>query len=206
MKVCMTIISLVALVIVSGFSANCLASDSPIGRGSSIATGTMSFTSSGGSLWNNERGDNLFEFESSPGGGFFILDGLSINAYGSHRYSKQGDDRSEVWSLGPRVQYYFDFNKSKLEAKGKFFPSVGLAYLWTKKTLKYSETGFPDDKFSGNTIRVDAGGTYMLSNSIGISMGVYFAQDRFKQKEPIEFDSQEGNRVGIELGWTAFLF
>lgn len=174
-------------------------------KSSWFLSGGMSagFSSAGGDLNKNANGDSETMFHIAPAGGIFIVDGLAIGATANFGQTKQGDYKATDFAIGPMIMFYPTAKKMNGDVKGKIMPFIsGYATIGQDKT----EYGPNTDTFKSSRTNFggEAGGTLMLTNSLGIFGEAYFEAQKYKQKEPTESASISGTEFGVYFGVIGF--
>ena len=93
----------------------------PTDKGSKMVSGSFSFSSMGGDLY-EEDGDRIMLIQFTPSVSYFTEPGF---AFGGKlmllRYSI-GDHSLTAWSIGPQLLYFLGENKPKVAVKGAIYP------------------------------------------------------------------------------------
>ena len=197
------IISVILIVFSTGLLS---AGESPISKGAKLAGGSLAYTSRSGDLWENGNNDRLTITEGQPVFMFFIAEGFAAGIVGLSQKLSQGKQERSVFGLGPEIQYYFDPQKEEDKFKGKFLPFVSFGATYLTATKNFGSAGETTKEYSGFSIRGKGGVVYMMSNSIGMTIGLSYSYDKLKQTEPEETNSLNGGSFMIEYGFTAFIF
>ena len=179
------------------------AAKSPIGRGSRIVDGAITFDSKGGEFYEDENGKRESEWRLYPSGGYFVRDNVAVSLILEIASIKQGNFLDQIWAVGPGARYYFGGGRN---SSGTYY-FVGGAYLFGQYI---NDSGVADEQRQNYTLQslnLDAGLTYMLSEAVGATISVFYDLSWVKQKEPEEGDSWvDGNDLGFKFGFTTFLF
>ena len=109
----------------------------------------------------------------------------------------------QIWALGPGAKYYFGGGRQS----GGTYYFVGGAYLFGQYIHDSGVSEEPRDHYNLQTVKLDTGMTYMLSEAVGATIALFYDLSWVKQNEPEKGDSWvNGNNVGFEFGFTTFLY
>jgi len=179
------------------------AAKSPIGQGSRIVAGAISFDSKGGAFYEDEDGKRESEWKLYPSGGYFIRDRIAVSLVLEVAIIRQGEFLDQIWAVGPGAEYYFGGGRQS----GGTYYFVGGAYLFGQYI---HDSGIPEERrehYNLQNLKLDTGMTYMLSDAVGATIALFYDLTWVKQNEPDKGDSWvNGNNVGFEFGFTTFLF
>jgi hypothetical protein len=194
---------LAASLIVIAMTAQSRAARSPIGQGSRIVAGAITYDSRGGAFYEDENGKRESEWRLYPSGGYFVRDHVAVSLILEVASIKQGRFLDQIWAIGPGAKYYFGGGRKS----GGTYYFVGGAYLFGQYI---HDSGVPEDRrehYSLQSLKLDTGMTYMLSEAVGATIALFYDLTWVKQSEPEKGDSWvNGNDVGFEFGFTTFLF
>ena len=178
------------------------AAKSPIGQGSRIVAGAITFDSRGGAFYEDEDGKRESEWRLYPSGGYFVRDRVAVSLILEVASIKQGRFMDQIWGVGPGAKYYFGGKPSD----GTYY-FVGGAYLFGQYI---HDSGVPEEERSNynlQNLKLDTGMTYMISEAVGATIALFYDLAWVKQNEPEKGSSWvNGNNVGFEFGFTTFLF
>jgi len=166
-------------------------------KGNIDFSGSMSFTSSNGDLYDvNDEGRSSFYF--GPSAGYFVMDNLSVGLGLGFNTSSQGDASSSGLSFGPRVNYY-------LNQMGPGYPFAQLGITMASSTSNSGMAGAQDNKYSYTYIGMGVGYIYFLNDKIGAIGTINYDMNSEKMKEPVELDSESGTQLSFRIGFRMFL-
>ncbi len=200
MVLCLTLA--VSLVVIA-LAPQSQAAKSPISQGSRIVAGAITFDSKGGAFYEDENGKRESEWRLFPSGGYFVRDRVAVSLILEVASIKQGNFLDQIWAVGPGAKYYFGGGRG---AGGTYY-FVGGAYLFGQYI---HDSGLLEERrehYNLQSIKLDTGMTYMLSEAVGATIALFYDLAWVKQNEPEKGDSWvNGNNVGFEFGFTTFLF
>lgn len=175
----------IMLAVVTGlaFGAN-----SPIGKGSSLVSGTGSYTSQGGDLY--EYHGNRYNRLSLQGSvSTFVSTGFYIGGQFLLESISQGGSVFGI-GIGPKIGYVFGGGLTE-EVKGSVLPYLGTS-------LMYKSASGGGASATGTSVSFSGGFIQFVSRSVALNFeGVY-------QIDSIE--SIRGNSFGIVAGFGIFLW
>ena len=174
--------------------------DGPVAKGSMILTGNLYFMSQSGDLYENWEGDGLTTVSLTPGIGYFISPGFVIGGDFNLLNMSQGEYSGTAFSVGPKLGYYFGANNARTEFKGAAYPYIAAFASFGS----ISEEG--DDDISTTSLGFTGGVVYMVSNAVGIDLGLRFASDKYSTEIDGESYSESGTSLLIGAGVSAFIF
>lgn len=177
-----------------------LAQSYPVDKGSTVLMGSVSFSSAGGDLYENNDGERRTSFEFSPMFGYFVAPGFSVGLQITYSNQAQGDASLSTWAAGPEIAYFIGGNKAKESIKGSTYPFLTAGYYF--QGTSYSN-GSNDSSNSGSKFRLGAGIDYLLTESVGLFGLLAYDMDTEK---PEEGDSISGNHFGLYVGFNIFLY
>jgi len=202
MKRTVLCLMLAVSLIVIAMTAQSQATKSPIGQGSRIVAGAITYDSKGGAFYEDENGKRESEWRLYPSGGYFVRDRVAVSLILEVASIKQGRFLDQIWALGPGAKYYFGDQKS-----GGTYYFVGGAYLFGQYIHDSGEPEEPRQRYNLQSIKMDTGMTYMLSDAVGVTIALFYDLAWVKQTDPVKGSSWvNGNNVGFEFGFTTFLF
>jgi hypothetical protein len=190
----------VVLGVVLLLAVTATAAEHPVDKGSAIINGTVFFQSMTGEAYENFEGDGVTVLAAAPAVGFFVAPGVVIGGeFGYVDYSV-GDESLSAFGVGPTVGYYFNSDPFRPEARGAAYPYV-------KGFFKYGkldpDSDDPDDAITQTTFGGQAGVVYMISNAVGLDLGVRIQSDTIDEEEA-DSESVSGTVLWFGAGITAF--
>jgi len=181
-----------------------LAQEYVVDKGVIHFSGTVSFESRGGDLY-EVYDDDLRErrvsiYSINPSFLYFVMPNLSIGGEFLYDRLSTTDESLSIFGLGPRAAYYFGE-----EDRGSY-PYMGASFLFAKigedGTITVNRNFYPE----GTLIRITpfAGVVFMVSKNVGVSVEVYAKIDSFKAKGGDK--SYKGDIFGLRFGIAGFIF
>ncbi len=182
----MRVILVISLIILfAGIST--FAADYPFDPGSKKIGGNAYFSFQGGDAYPDitrlSLSPQIAVFSSQDmyyGGGFF-LEHISSDYYGDNTY----------WAFGPIFGYYFNTPINELEVKGRTFPFVEAKATFGR-----------EDEVNIFSFGGTLGMTWMMSNAVGLDVGVSFTIDNFSYSGY----SASGTTILLGVGVSSFVF
>jgi hypothetical protein len=167
-----------------------------IDKKATIISGTGSFMSQGGDLFEDTDGNNITTITFTPNINHFITKNFFIGAGIEFSTESQGDYKSNAIGIGPQIGYVFGGPQSKA------LPYLDLGILYYKMNVDY---GFADDfQISGSDIYLGFGVIVPIKAHIGLIFeGGYHMLD-LKDKD--SDDTSSGNILSIGVGIAGLLF
>jgi hypothetical protein len=196
MRTCFVVCCVLMLLGAAAFGA-----DGPVAKGSMILTGNVYFMSQSGDLYENSDGDGLTTVTLTPGFGYFISPGFVIGGDINYARVSMGDNYESVFSIGPKIGYYFGANNGRTEFKGAVYPFVTAFAAFGTMSASYT-----DEDISTTVFGLSGGVVYMVSNSVGLDMGLRFSSDKWSADYEGESHSESGASLLIGAGVSAFVF
>ena len=173
----------------------------PVSKGNEVYSGAISYSSAGGSYYENATGDRTHEFIMTPGGGLFLRDGLAVNVILEGRWFSHGGVRDDYYSIGPRLEYYWDTTGGE-DAKGHWLPHVGLAYLWGRAELESPDSL---EKFNTGMTSMSVGVDHMLTDHVAGTLTINYRVGHYNRTDSGEGANLKANRWIVLLGIKAFV-
>jgi hypothetical protein len=176
---------------------------SPIDKGSMQLEGGIVFNSLSGDLYENSNDEGQTFFAVRPGAFYFVIPNLAVGAELDFSTWSQGDANTAEIGIGPKVLYAFDLDKSRTEVKGKIYPFVGAAFIYTSITQNSGASGAGDVKSSMTRMSLGAGALYMISSAVAVSASVVYDIDKWS---PDEGSSLDGAVLQFGVGIASFIY
>jgi hypothetical protein len=173
----------------------------PLAAGVRVFTGSIAFSSAGGSYYANDAGDRTQEWILQPGGGVFVADGLACNLLASGTWFRQGGVVANHYEIGPTAEYYFD-TVGDDPAKGHALPYVGAGYLWGKVR---GEMPGSTTSYNSGVVLLKAGLAWMIAENAAADIAVQCRFGTYTQKRPQDGPRFHGDRWTIHWGMKVFL-
>jgi hypothetical protein len=159
-----------------------------VDRGSILAAGNASFTSTGSNL---PGGDGrVTALVLQPRLQYFVQPGLAVGGEVTLTRFSRGSNSTTSYGVGPSASYYFGADQAR-----PFHPYVGAGVQYAR---------FDTGSFSSSTVggRAAAGIAFMLSSAVALDGSVFYATTRRHGEEP-NFGTDV---VGVAVGVAAFVF
>ena len=166
-----------------------------VDKGATMIAGSVSFSSSGGELFEDYDGNSDNVFSLSPtinyfvGKNFFIGGGLEFST------ETQGDYKSNSIGVGPQIGYAFGNQESKV------FPFVDLGLRYYGMSVDY---GSGNSEGSGRDIFLGAGMIFPVRSHLGLTFEAGYHMLNIKEKDYDE--NYSGNVLGISIGIVGLLY
>ncbi|MGB3478916.1 MAG: outer membrane beta-barrel protein [bacterium] len=170
---------------------------SAIDKGSVIVGGGAAFSSLGGDLYENSKGNGVTILLFAPECGTFVTSHLALSGQLIIGHLKRGDDKLYAIGVGPRLRYYFGQTSQSGPVKGTTYPYLTGAFTWGQYNDEDS------DKHTVTALSFGGGITHMVANSVGLFAEVNYRADKFKKAES---NSESGTSINMMAGFTLFLW
>ncbi len=175
---------------------------SPIDQGNKLIAGGLSFSSSGGDLYesNNER---LNSIKIAPTINFFVFKGFALGGKLQLDRQSQGSSSNTVWGIGPQFMWFPLIEQPTSEIKGFIYPYIGAYALFAKDTLRYEvNKDSVVEKAEATFYGFGGGFCCMLTETVGLmAEGIYELQ----VARPENIESIDGNSFTFNISIAAFL-
>ena len=172
------------------FPAALAAQGGPIDPGSIVLGGSVSFTSSGGDLYENAEGDRATTITINPRALFFVMRGLAVGGDVLISTSSQGDFDSTTLGIGPAAYYFFGGPNARI------YPFIGAS-------VGYAKVSVEDFDGSGLVYGPTAGVAFLLSESVALTTAATYRMENVSIDEIDE--DVDGNVFSIDVGIQAFM-
>lgn len=184
---------LLAFALIAGLATPVAGQSFAIDQGSMVLDGSISFTNSGGDLYENANGDRSTEILLLPSLLYFVSPGLALGGELVVQRVSQGDFSATTLGVGPEVAYFFG------DAESTVYPFVNAS-------MSYVNTSSSGNGIDASGVGFDAGGgaAFMLTGTVAITGQVAYTFQNLSIDQTDE--SRSGNMFRIELGVAAFLF
>ena len=110
------------------------------------------------------------------------------------------EDTGEPDIIGPVVGYYFNTDKTRVEAKGAVYPYVQAFFNYGQEKF---DSGAGDITWDLMQFGGEGGVVIMLSNAVGVEASVRFSADSWS---PEVGDSFSGTSIMAGFGITSFIY
>lgn len=142
------------------------AQDYAIDRGAVILGGSVSWSTSGGDLYENSEGDRYNSLLLNPRLLYFVTPGLAVGGDVYVESASRGDFDVTTIAAGPAVAYFFGGAESTV-------------YPFVSGMIGYGKTSTSGLDGSGLVFGAGAGAAFMLSESVALTAGgTYRIEDR----------------------------
>ena len=169
---------------------------SPIRHGSLQIAGSAQFTHSRDI--GNDRGWTVFEV--TPRLGYFVVNGLALNANLRFRYSWEDGSHVTEWGVGPGLTYYVNL-KSR-----HFYPFLSGRTLFAQDVPSADQFGITT-KSTDCVWLASAGGLIMLGSHVGISGELFYQHEHLTAKTTgAPRVANNAETYGLQWGVAAFIF
>lgn len=187
---------IVIIICLSILSSTISAQQYAIDKNATIISGSGSFVSQGGNLFEDIDGNKATEFSFIPSVNHFITKNLYIGGALEFSTKSQGDYNHNGISIGPGIGYAFGTSESQV------FPYLELGMHYYKMNVNYG-TG-NDFRFSGSDIYLGAGVIVPIKEHIGLIFGSGYHMMDLKDKDAD--DTYSGNIFSIAVGIAGLIF
>ena len=160
-----------------------------VDHGVVMADGTVSYSSAGGDLHEVE-GEKLTSFLFNPSVGYFFAPNLVIGLEALFDSEKQGDSKTTTLGIGPKMAFYFGDSGTDL------FPFLGASAV-VGKLSNHADHSLVDFTFA-------AGVTKMIAKNVGLTVKAAYVIESSKPEKAD--DAIKGNKIGIGIGLSTFIF
>lgn len=167
------------------------AQDYAIDRGSMVLGGSVSWSSSGGELYENADGDRVNSLLLNPQVMYFVTPGFALGGDLLVERVSQGEFDATTIAVGPAASYFFGGPESSI------YPFVGA-------TVGYASTSSSGADASGIAFGGAAGAAFMLSRSVALTGAATYRVQNLSVDQVDE--SFTGNAFALQIGVEAFLF
>ena len=162
-----------------------------VDKGGFILSGTGSFTSQGGDLYEDFEGNRLSTFSLTSAANYFVVRNVFIGAGISYNRISQGDSSMSTIGIGPTVGYAFG------KAEGKSYPYVATG-------IHFHSLGFDGETTSGTNILISAGMIFSVKKHLGLVLEIGYNFQNLKHEDWDE--SMSGNAFVISIGIAGLIF
>jgi len=177
-----------------------LAADGPYQQGALIIGGSVSFTNQSDDAYEGAGSVSQTTITAIPSIGLFTADRTMIGFQMIVNYYDWGEWEESTFGFGPLFSYYFVSDPDEA-TKGRWIPYVGAFAAFSKEKWTigdYEVTNYKIFRFG-----VRGGVDYMISNSVGLSLGAIISRDRFEVPSGA---SASGTTIQLAVGIDTFLF
>jgi hypothetical protein len=178
-----------------GLSSAVLAQQYSIDKKATIISGSASFMSQGGDIFEDSDGNKATTFNITPTINHFITKNFFIGGSLEFSTESQGDYKSNGIGIGPQIGYAFGGSQSKA------FPYLDLGIRYYKM---YADYGSDDFQFSGSDISLGFGVIVPIKDHIGLIFEGGYNMLDVKDKDTN--DNYSGNIFSIGVGIAGLLF
>lgn len=161
-----------------------------------ILSGSGSFMSKGGDLFEDVSGNKATTFNLTPSVDYFVAKNFFIGGGLDFSTSSQGNFSSNGIGIGPELGFAFG------SAQSKAFPFLQIGILYYK--MNYDFGSGDDSQFSGSNIFLGCGAIFPVKAHIGVILSGGYHMLDLKDREANE--SYSGNIFTIGIGITGLLF
>lgn len=179
-------------ILLLSFSATfAFSQDYAVDKGGFILSGTGSFTSQGGDLYEDFEGNRLSTFSLTSAANYFVVRNVFIGAGVAYTRVSQGEDSMSTIGVGPTVGYAFG------KAEGKSYPYIATG-------IQFYSVGANDETISGTSILVSAGIIFSIKKHIGLVLEIGYNFQTLKHEDWAE--SESGNAFVVSIGIAGLIF
>jgi len=174
----------------------------PIDKGSKILSGSFSFSSAGGDLYEDQEDNNNVTLTLNAAYGVFASKGLNIGGKIIFVNSSQGDDNYREIGIGPSISYFFGDEPSKL------YPFIVASFIYSNENYKtkyldyYGAESTYSNTVTGYSISLGGGLCYMVSDAVGVFSEAGYQSDNLSNGD----NSASGTKIYLNVGISAFIY
>lgn len=183
------------MICVVGFANLLYSQGYAVGKGAVIISGTGSFSSSGGELFEDYENNRLTNIALTPGVNYFVGKNFFFGGSVELSIQSQGDYSSTATGIGPQIGYAFGNETSRS------FPFIFTGYRYYN--LSYEE-GDNAENASGTDFIVGLGMIIPVREHIGFMFESGYHIINLKDSE--NNDSFGGNMFYIGIGISGLLY
>lgn len=180
------------LIVVNTYS---FAQEYAVDKGATWLSGTVSFSSSGGELFEDYDGNNSSVFNLAPSINYFVGKNFFMGGGLDFSLEKQGDYQSNSIGVGPQIGYAFGNQDSRA------YPYLDLGLRYYGMSVDY---GSGNSEGTGTDIFFGAGINVPLRPHLGLTFEAGYHMLNIKEKE--YDDTYSGNIFAIGIGIVGLLF
>ncbi len=155
-------------------------------KGSKIISGSFSFSSAGGDIYENSHEERLTTVELNADFGFFTSPGFEVGGKVLFSNISQGGASYSQIGLGPQLGYFWGDGEKKLH------PFVNASFLYVSRS----------NSITGSQLYFGGGICFMISDAIGLAGEVGYQVESLSSHS----HSITGDRINLSIGIKAFLF
>jgi len=179
-------------ILLLSFSATfAFSQDYAVDKGGFILSGTGSFTSQGGDLYEDFEGNRLATFSLTSTVNYFVVRNVFIGAGLAYTRMSHGDASMSTIGIGPTVGYAF----GKAESK---------SYPYIDTSIHFYSIGADGETTSGTNILISAGMIFSIKEHLGLILEIGYNFQNLKHEDWAE--SESGNAFVISIGIAGLIF
>lgn len=179
------------------------AQEYPIDRGSLLIEGSASYTSSGGSLYEDYDDDRLNVLTINSSVQRFLVPNLAIGTITEVSRVSRGGSSETLLGIGPRVSLFLG------TPKGSVQPFISAHALFVSLTAEYEyrghygyNTGTERSIATGYVLGVSGGFAVMVARNVALTAAGIYNHEYIGD----EFGYGLGNHFGVRFGVAGFIF
>ena len=183
---------IILAILLLSFSATFVFSqDYAVDKGGFILSGTGSFISQGGDLYEDWEDNRLSTFSLTSAVNYFIVRNVFIGAGLAYTRVSQGDDSMSTIGIGPTMGYAL----GKAESK---------SYPYIATSIHFYSIGFDGETTSGTNIFIGAGMIFSIKKHLGLILEIGYNFQNLKHEDWDE--SMSGNAFSVSIGIAGLIF
>ncbi len=189
-------IKILAIGILTILSAAASAQEFATDKSAVIISGSGSFMSQGGDLFEDTEGNKLTNFSFDTGINYFLEKNLFLSANFGFSTQAQGDQSYHGVGLGPGIGYVFS------NAASKVLPYVEVGFLY--QSMNYDFGSGDNTQFTGSDIYYGFGLIVPIKDHLGLIIGSSYHMMNLNNKDLD--DSFFGSTFSVSIGFAGLLF
>jgi len=182
---------ILSIILLSFSAIFAFSQDYAVDKGGFILSGTGSFLSQGGDLYEDFEGNRLSTFSLTSTVNYFVVRNVFIGAGLAYTRLSQGEDSLSTIGIGPTVGYAFG------KAGSKSYPYVAAG-------INFYSMGTDGETISGTNIFISAGMIFSIKKHLGLILEIGYNFQNLKHEDWAE--SMSGNAFTISIGIAGLIF
>jgi hypothetical protein len=159
-------------------------------KGAVMFSGSASFSSSGGSLYEGTGNSRVTSVSILPSFDFFVYPNIFVGGTLQYTGSKDNSNSMHTFAIGPTAGYMVGKPESNI------FPYASAGILFSGERTK--PVGAVSTSSAGTEFVAEAGAILPIYKHLGIDVGLQYQYQKF--------DVVSGNIIALKIGITGLLF
>ena len=165
-----------------------------VDKGSTMISGTFSFTNSSGKLYEDFEGNSATSFTLGPSVLAFLVPNFALGGTFAFTHISQGDASATALAIGPKLAYFVGGPDSNA------YPFFGVGFAYLRQTFDFGKSEYT---ISGTKFYFGAGVSVMIASHLALICEGAYNIDNLK---PEGGKSASGNIFAINVGLAGFIF